>query len=230
MSKPPLLENGGFFMRVFQRKVLPPIIFLSILAAAVLISSIFTSVKPVPSVKNASFNNISADGQEITGSNLTAETKVPSIKQNSNTPIPTPSLTQQTNPSLTLADTPINHVLTPTVIPTVTITLAPTNTPIPTSVVSFVNVQIQMPDAILNFSIELKQEMNVCDVLQKAKDEDKIKSLTFDDSYLSAYKSRYVYEINGYKNNWTFTVNGNSPLGCSLSTPKANNMIIWKFN
>ena len=91
------------------------------------------------------------------------------------------------------------------------------------------NVDIKTPDSSSSFSVELTDGMSVCDVLQKAKDDGKISSLTIDDSYLSTLKSKYVSEINKYKNNWTFTVNGNSPLGCSLSYPKPNDIIVWKF-
>ena len=71
--------------------------------------------------------------------------------------------------------------------------------------------------------------MTACDVLQKAKDAGKLKSVTFDDSYMATMHSRYISEINGFANNWTFTVNGSSPLGCSLSQPKPNDTIVWKF-
>ncbi len=113
---------------------------------------------------------------------------------------------------------------------TPTSTTVPQNpTTAPTAVVSTVTVEVKIPDAPASFSVELKDGMNVCDVLQKAKDTGKINSLSFDDSYLSAYHSRYVSEINGYRNNWTFSINGNSPLGCSLANPKPNDTIVWKF-
>ena len=71
--------------------------------------------------------------------------------------------------------------------------------------------------------------MNVCDVLKKAKDLGKISSLALDDSYMSNMNSLYVREMNGLSNNWTFKVNGNSPLGCSLYQVKPNDQIVWKF-
>ena len=92
-----------------------------------------------------------------------------------------------------------------------------------------VSVAIIPPDATSNFAVVLEEAFNVCDVLVKAKNEEKISSLTLDDSYLSTYKSLYVYEINGFANNWTFTVNGGSPLGCSLYFPKDKDTIVWKF-
>lgn len=222
-------------MRFFRTKLLLTII-LPILAFAVFLLFILFPLNPTISSNNYStLNNNLTNNKEITPISSIAEqiTKIPSSKHNSITPISTTSSPQPTNftPTVTpnsqvLATTSTEKTITasPTMLPT------PTSAPKPTSIIYFVNVQIQAPDAASNFSIELKQGMNVCDVLQKAKDEDKIKSLIFDDSYISNYKSRYIYEINGYKNNWTFTVNGNSPLGCSLYTPKANDIIIWKFN
>jgi hypothetical protein len=91
-------------------------------------------------------------------------------------------------------------------------------------------LQIISSNTNVTFSLELNAGETVCDVLQKAKDEGKIQSLTFNDSYLSAYHSRYVTEINGLANNWTFTVNGTSPLGCSLSTPRNHDVIVWKYS
>ena len=76
----------------------------------------------------------------------------------------------------------------------------------------------------------LNNGANACDVLQEAKNEGKINSVTFDDSYMSTMHSRYITEINGYSNNWTFTVDGSSPNGCSLINPKPNDTIVWKFS
>lgn len=106
---------------------------------------------------------------------------------------------------------------------------SPTPTSTPPVVTEVVNVEIQTPDATSSFSVVINNNMNVCDIMQKAKDEGKINSLTIDDEYLMSLNSKYVSEINGYKNNWTFKINGDSPLGCSLSTPKPNDTIVWKF-
>ena len=92
-----------------------------------------------------------------------------------------------------------------------------------------VGVTIITPSSTSNFTVELEEGFDICGVLVKAKNEGKISSLILDDSYLSTYKSLYVYEINGFANNWTFTVNGESPLGCSLYFPKKNDVIVWKF-
>ncbi len=106
---------------------------------------------------------------------------------------------------------------------------APAPTPPPSLTTAIVSVTIITPNPTSNFTVLLEDGFNVCDVLIKAKNEGKISSLTLDDSYLSTYKSLYVYEINGFANNWTFTVNGESPLGCSLYFPKDKDTIVWKF-
>ena len=149
------------------------------------------------------------------------------------TPIPKsasiPTSTSQptsvnTQPTSVPSQTPIS---TPSLSPTLMPSPSPSLAPIITSLVS---VEVQASGTQnLKFTVEFKDGMNVCDVMQEAKDEGKINSITFDDSYLSSYKSRYVSEINGYKNNWTFTVNGTGPLGCSLILPKPNDSIVWKF-
>lgn len=88
-----------------------------------------------------------------------------------------------------------------------------------------VNVEVQGS----GFTIEISGDLNVCQVMQRARDQGKISSLTLDDSYMSSMNSQYVREMNGMSNNWTFKVNGNSPLGCSLYQVKPNDQIVWKF-
>ncbi|MGI8420225.1 MAG: DUF4430 domain-containing protein [Candidatus Levyibacteriota bacterium] len=105
-----------------------------------------------------------------------------------------------------------------------------TATPLPTpQLANTVSLQIQDPAGTSSFTVTLKAGANVCDVLQETIDEGKITSVTFDDSYMSTLHSKYVTEINGFKNNWTFTINGTTPLGCSLANPKPNDTIVWKF-
>ncbi|HWY79314.1 MAG TPA: DUF4430 domain-containing protein [Candidatus Sulfotelmatobacter sp.] len=103
-------------------------------------------------------------------------------------------------------------------------TSIPTSTPKP-----IVNIQIREPDGTLNFTVNLNSGNNLCDNLTEAKNEGKIKSLTFDNSYMSTMHSAYVREINGYQNNWTVSVNDKTPQGCSLYTPNAGDSITWKF-
>lgn len=113
-----------------------------------------------------------------------------------------------------------------------------TNTPVPQQTNSTptqvpaaqtVSVEIKSPDGSASFTVAHNDGMTVCDVLQRAKDSGKIKSVTLDDSYMASLRSKYVSEINGFANNWTFSVNGSQPLGCSLSQPKPNDSIVWKF-
>ena len=113
-------------------------------------------------------------------------------------------------------------------------TSAPTSTPtpVPTAqpISSTVSMQVQDPGGNSSFTVTLNNGANACDVLQEAKNEGKINSVTFNDDYMSTMHSRYITEINGYSNNWTFTVNGSSPQGCSLINPKPNDTIVWKFS
>src|SRR4029078_2639744 len=99
-----------------------------------------------------------------------------------------------------------------------------TNTPLPTPTnsINHVSLQITTPDVTSLDSVTLKDGADVCDVLQEAKDEGKISSLTLDDSYMSSLHSKYVKEMNGRSDNWTFKLNNDSPLGCSLAHPKPN--------
>ncbi len=94
---------------------------------------------------------------------------------------------------------------------------------------STVLMQITDPEGTRSFEIRLHDGATVCDILQEAKDEGSIRSLTLDDSWLATYGSLYVREIDGFSNNWTFSVNGTHPRGCSLYKPRANDRITWKF-
>ncbi len=125
-------------------------------------------------------------------------------------PFPSPS----SNNSSSDQQTATNPPETPT----------PTSTPVPT-----VTLQIVDPDGTSIFSVTLHNGDNACDNLTEAKQEEKIKSVTLDYSYMSSMHSAYVKEINGFNKNWTFTVNGQSPLGCSLYKPNSGDTIIWKF-
>lgn len=97
--------------------------------------------------------------------------------------------------------------------------------PSPTPSIQTVSVEVQGS----SFTLEISGDLNVCQVMQRARDQGKISSLTLDDSYMSSMNSQYVREMNGMSNNWTFKVNGSSPLGCSLYQVKPNDQIVWKF-
>ena len=107
--------------------------------------------------------------------------------------------------------------------------ISSTSTPTPIISSQDVTIQITEPDGTFTFQVDLHNGNTVCDILQTAKSEGKIKSLTFDSSYMSSLHSLYIKEMNGFSDNWTFTVNGSSPLGCSLINPKPNDSIEWKF-
>lgn len=93
-----------------------------------------------------------------------------------------------------------------------------------------VNIEINEPDGNFSFSVTLQSGDDLCSNLSRAKDEGKIRSLSIDDSYMSTFGSSYVREINGYQNNWTVSVNGTNPKGCSLYKPNPGDNISWKFN
>lgn len=121
--------------------------------------------------------------------------------------------------------------VTPTSIPTASSfhpTALPTSQPSQASKPT-VTMQIIEPDGNNNFTVILTSGNNLCDSLTEAKNEGKIRSLTLDYSYMSSLHSAYVRELNGYQNNWTVTVNGKSPQGCSLYTPNPGDIIVWKF-
>lgn len=155
------------------------------------------------------------------------------------------------------SETVVKHLfLTPTAVPTsvlgvskdiIVSTATPTQTPqqltnvnsvqvtpTPTPVTqqqtqqTGVSVQISEPDGKFNFSLSVGG--NACDELTQAKNEGKIKSLTLSDQWMSSTGSLYVKEMNGYVNGWQFTVNGVGPAGCSLSSPKAGDSVIWRFS
>lgn len=104
----------------------------------------------------------------------------------------------------------------------------PTNAPQQQVQQATVAIQISEPDGMSNFSLPVGG--NACDELTEAKQEGKIRSVTFSSNYMSSMHSLYVSEMNGYSNNWTFIVNGQGPAGCSLSSPQAGDTVVWKFN
>lgn len=158
----------------------------------------------------------------------TVGTKARSVSPQPASVIPTAVAVKQNTTSAsqnntTVTNTPVPQQAAATSIPTQAV---PTQTPASATV----SVEITSPSGTSTFTVSYSENMTVCDVLQKAKDTGKITSVTFDDSYMATLHSKYVAEINGFANNWTFSVNGSSPLGCSLSQPKPNDTIIWKFS
>lgn len=152
--------------------------------------------------------------------------------------------------SLTITPTPTVQVAvitvspeTPVTIAKQSITLTPTipiitNTPTPTAfpptvsstlAIETVAVTLVQPNGTQNLIVTWRKDMNACDVLEQAKEEGTIASLTLDESYVSTFKSPYVYEINGYKNNWVFEINGKTALGCALVTIEKDDVIEWTY-
>lgn len=186
-----------------------------------LVAAAHITISPTPEpTKIIATPTITVTIQKYVSSTLT-----PTIKQTINT------ITQVTANPTTQRNTNAVVIaaaaqLSPTPLPQSTIT--PMSQP--TKTIETVTVQIIEPDGTSNFQVMLHSGNTVCDILQTAKSEEKIKSLTLDNSYMDSLHSAYVKELNGYKDNWTFTINGTSPLGCSLASPKPNDNIIWKFN
>lgn len=147
------------------------------------------------------------------------------------TSTPTPTVIYQTPTTQTVAASPtISHPTTnqtATVIPTTT---QPTQSPTQASsqTVSMHIIDPIDPDGTNNFMVNLHSGNTICDSLQEAKSEGKIQSVSM--TWYQSFNSYYVTEINGFSNNWTFTVDGQSPQGCSLYTPKAGDTIVWKYN
>lgn len=152
-------------------------------------------------------------------------------------PTKKPSLPYYSPTPVKSEPTPKPQIDSPTAVPTsppmplssASSTPEPSSTPTTKPEAQQTSLEINFPDKTIATNVEIHDGMNICDVLTKAKDNGTITSLTLDDSYLSAFHSSYVLEINGFKNNWTFTVNGTSPLGCSLYTVKPGDVIKWKF-
>lgn len=100
----------------------------------------------------------------------------------------------------------------------------------PTSVpVDTISVQISEPDGDTSFSLSFHENSNPCSVLNDAKNEGKIRSVTVT-HYGPPLNSDYVKEMNGYQDNWTFVINGEGrPLGCSNYILGKGNTVTWKY-
>lgn len=145
---------------------------------------------------------------------------------------PSPSAAAVSSPAATPApQNPVPVIIqvvsTPT--PTASPSPSPSLEPSPTPVAQKVSIEIKQPDSQINFDLEITEGINVCQAMQKAKDEGKINSISISDKYLESFGTLFVEEINGYKNNWVFTVNGESPNGCSLVTLKNGDKVAWEF-
>ena len=220
---------------LFQKKkalLLPSAIVVGVLIVAGGISFAFSPKSPLVAKQSETTSKIVSYNTKptqmllptplVTGSQTVAVL-------GSKTAIASPTVTKAVSQSsITQTESVATH--------TVQASVVATNTPVPTQKAptqtpdsQTISVEINSPDGTSSFSVDYTDGMNVCDILQKAKDNGKLKSVTFDDSYMASLHSRYVSEINGFANNWIFSINGASPLGCSLSQPKPNDKIVWKF-
>lgn len=195
---------------------------LLILSALSFLISLFAALAPNSAKRNETGQETyyPPNKTEISSDVETTETSSSGVKAVARTDVlgtETPSLT---NPETTQ---PPASIPTPTL---AQITEAPPTT---RPVLSTVTLEIKSPSNSASFEISYKDGDNVCDILTRAKSEGHIQSLTIDNSYIQTLKSAYVVEINGFSNNWTFTVNGKSPPGCSLYSPKNGDVIVWKF-
>jgi hypothetical protein len=111
----------------------------------------------------------------------------------------------------------------------------PTNTPVPQQIktnepVETIKIEINKPDGNSSFTLTYHDGKNPCSILNDAKTEGKIQSVTIT-HYGAPLNSDYVKEINGYQDHWTFAVNGETkPTGCSNYTLTKGNIVTWKYN
>jgi hypothetical protein len=152
--------------------------------------------------------------------------------QNAEIILKKPEVINQVISKATTSEQFIKKLVTPSPKPTESF-IAPSSTPTLVEAVpkSFVNMKIITPNGESNFTVELKDNQTACDNLVESKAEGKIISVTLKDTYLDSLGSLYVYEINGYKNNWVFYLNGKgSSTGCSKVFPKNGDTVEWKFD
>lgn len=90
-------------------------------------------------------------------------------------------------------------------------------------------LSLSINGVITTFAVTLNGATDACTILTLAKNQGYLKSVTLDNSYINTLHSAYVREINGYKNNWTFKVNGTSPKGCSLATINKGDTVTWTY-
>ncbi len=166
---------------------------------------IFFLLFPIPNTKHIK--------KTIVATQITPK---PTVSATENQPIET-IITQEITEIPTAAPTSQSQTTTTSVLPT----SAPQQ--------STINLTITEPDGTTSNSINLSGDQTPCSILNEAKNEGKIKSLTIQ-NYPSMH-SDYVQEINGYQNNWNFTLNGTKePTGCSNYQLKQNDNVTWKFD
>lgn len=148
---------------------------------------------------------------------------------------PSPSLipTSQSKTTIKPSPTPI-PISTPSAVSSATPTSA-SNQPAPapqTFQISLTVTREQGGQVIIpTTQVSVPEGVNQCDVLSKALEQGKISQLNM--KYNPSLKSYGVYQINGVgKENdvwWVYTVNGQSPAGCSFVKANNGDNIEWRY-
>jgi hypothetical protein len=143
------------------------------------------------------------------------------------TPTPTTVITKPPQNKTTLPSP-----TEPASIPSNPLTSSPSNTPQPqpTAQIQTITLQINTPDSSASHTVTYSEGRNPCTVLNDAKSEGKITSATIA-YYGPPLNSDYVKELNGFQDNWTFSLNGEGkPTGCSNYKVNNGDTVTWKFN
>lgn len=147
---------------------------------------------------------------------------VPSLTQVQISPTSSKTVMEKGKPLVIDSPTP-----TPTAIIQQETAIKPTSPQAPDN--SF-KINVDEPDGNLSFSIPFHDGTNPCSVLTDAKNSGNIKSVTVN-HYGAPLNSDYVKEINGFSDNWNFSINGNSmPKGCSNYNLNSGDTVLWKYN
>jgi hypothetical protein len=227
--------NKQFKMPNILRRLLPFIIVLNCLYLAgslsfILKTQVFAVKSEVPVVTETT--KVSQVLGEFITSPSPSPTPIVSVTKVSSNPRPTPqnTINPSSEPKTYITNNYITQVIsTPIPSPTTSPIPSPSYTPTPIPTLSVIHVSIKLPDTEASFTVESEDGINACDLLLKAKSIGKINSVTLDDSYLSSFNTLLVTEINGFSNFWVFTVNGESPMGCSLVSLKNGDHVIWEY-
>jgi hypothetical protein len=166
----------------YQTKILP---FFLIICSLIFAGSVSAALAPKPQVKSILVQKTQT---LVTPTPTNAPTVTPFLPTTTPTKgvivvisaTPTPQVAKQDKQSLSPA-------------PNATATPLPTSSPTPTIVVQTVTLEIKTPDGADKFNVSLTPNATVCDILEAAKNEGKINSLTLDDSYMDTLHSKYVY-------------------------------------
>lgn len=95
---------------------------------------------------------------------------------------------------------------------------------------SVITVRLEEPKGNFKFTLFLPDGANPCSVLNSLKEAGKLESLDVT-HYGPPLNSDYVKEIDGYRDNWTFDINGEKkPAGCTNYILSAGATVTWKFN